>query len=115
MNNLIRLLFISAAMAFSHQASAYSGELWLSQAKQEFGTPANMLAHGFIAGVVHSWNNRHETKSPNLCFDAPPEQRQIKTLVSVVLDYIDDREPDLQAPAQSIIRVAMMGRFPCRS
>ena len=71
MNNFIRLLLISAAMVASSQASAYSGELWMSQAKQGFGTPANMLAHGFIAGVVHSWNTRHETKSPNLCFDAP--------------------------------------------
>ena len=114
MNHSIRLLFILSVIAFSSPGSAYSGELWLSQADQEFGTPANMLAHGFLAGVVHSWNSRRETKSQNLCFDAPPEQMQIKNLVAVVLAYIDDRDPDLQAPAQSIIRVAMMGRFPCR-
>lgn len=115
MNRLIHLLCISAAIVFSPQTPAYSGELWLSQAKQQFGTPANMLAHGFLAGVVHSWNSRREAKSPNLCFDAPPEAMQIKNLLAVVVDYIDDRDPDLQAPAQSIIRVSMMGEFPCRS
>jgi len=33
----------------------------------------------------------------------------------VVKEYIDERNPDLQAPAQGVIRVAMMGRFPCRA
>jgi hypothetical protein len=74
-----------------------------------------MLAHGFLAGVVHSWNNRNETNFPKLCFNAPADQMQIKNLMSVVKSYIDERNPDLQAPAQGIIRVAMMSRFPCRA
>jgi hypothetical protein len=115
MKRQIRMLIISASLLYGSNATAYSGELWLSQANQEFGTPASMLAHGFLAGVVHSWNNRHETNSPNLCFNAPADQMQIKNLMSVVKEYIDERNPDLQAPAQGVIRVAMMGRFPCRA
>jgi hypothetical protein len=39
---------------------------------------------------------------------------QIRNLMDIVKDYISDRSPDLKAPAQGVIRVAMMGRFPCR-
>jgi len=34
--------------------------------------------------------------------------------MGIVKDYISDRSPDLKAPAQGIIRVAIMNRFPCR-
>ena len=40
---------------------------------------------------------------------------QIRNLMEVIKDYISDRDPDLAAPAQGVIRVAMMGRFPCRN
>jgi hypothetical protein len=114
MKQTIRALALVMTTAYGTQASAYSGELWLSQANQEFGTPASMLAHGFLAGVVHSWNNRRDQSFPKLCFNAPADQMQIKNLMSIVKDYIGDRDPDLKAPAQGVIRVAMMGRFPCR-
>jgi len=39
---------------------------------------------------------------------------QIRNLMEIVKEYIGERDPDLKAPAQGIIRVAMMGRFPCR-
>jgi hypothetical protein len=99
---------------YGTHASAYSGELWLSQANQDFGTPASVLAHGFLAGVVHSWNKRREQNFPKLCFNAPADQMQIRNLMDIVKNYISDRDPDLKAPAQGVIRVAMMGRFPCR-
>ena len=107
------LIFLMTA-SFGTHAPAYSGELWLSQANQAFGTPASMLAHGFLAGVVHSWNNRREQNSPTLCFNAPADQMQIKNLMEIVKDFISDRNPDLKAPAQGVIRVAIMARFPCR-
>ena len=88
--------------------------MWLSQANKPFGTPASMLAHGFLAGVVHSWNSRREEKFPKLCFDAPADQMQIRNLMKIVKEYIGDRDQDLKVPAQGVIRVAMMGRFPCR-
>ena len=115
MKRPIRMLIISASLLYGSNATAYSGDLWLSQANKPFGAPASMLAHGFLAGVVHSWNNRNETNFPKLCFNAPADQMQIKNLMSVVKSYIDERNPDLQAPAQGIIRVAMMSRFPCRA
>ena len=71
MKHPIRMLVFGLAAVCSTYASAYSGELWLSQANQRFGTPPNMLAHGFLAGVVHSWNNRKESRFPDLCFNAP--------------------------------------------
>ena len=114
MKQTIRALVLVMMAAFGTHVSAYSGELWLSQADQEFGTPASTLAHGFLAGVVHSWNNRREQNSPKLCFNAPADQMQIRNLMEIVKEYIDERDPDLKAPAQGIIRVAMMGRFPCR-
>ena len=52
MKHPIRMLVFGLAAVCSNYASAYSGELWLSQANQRFGTPPNMLAHGFLAGVV---------------------------------------------------------------
>ena len=110
-----RLCLTILCMSITAQAHAYSGELWLSQAKTKFGEPASMLAHGFLAGVVHSWNGRSDPRQPKLCFDAPPAEMQIRNLMSVVTDYIDARDPDLGAPAQGIIRVAMMARFPCRN
>ena len=110
----IRLYAAILCMSFTTQAHAYSGELWLSQANTKFGQPASMLAHGFLAGVVHSWNGRSDPKQPKLCFDAPPAAMQIRNLMSVVTEYISERNPDLGAPAQGIIRVAMMARFPCR-
>ena len=73
-----------------------------------------MLAHGFLAGVVHSWNNRREQNSQTLTLP-PADQMQIRNLMEVIKDYISDRDPDLAAPAQGVIRVAMMGRFPCRN
>jgi hypothetical protein len=114
MKQTIRVLVFVMMAAFGTHVSAYSGELWLSQADQEFGTPASTLAHGFLAGVVHSWNNRREQNFPKLCFNAPADQMQIRNLMEIVKEYIGERDPDLKAPAQSIIRVAMMGRFPCR-
>jgi hypothetical protein len=114
MKQTIHALTLVMTIAYGTHVSAYSGELWLSQANQKFGTPASMLAHGFLAGVVHSWNNRREQSFPNLCFKAPADQMQIKNLMSIVKDYIGDRDQDLKAPAQGVIRVAMMGRFPCR-
>jgi hypothetical protein len=98
MKHTICALTLAIATTYTTDATAYSGELWLSQANQRFGEPASMLAHGFLAGVVHSWNNRRDRNSATLCFK----------------DYISDKGPDLDAPAQGIIRVAMMGRFPCR-
>ena len=115
MKRTTRVLIFLITTSFGTHASAYSGELWLSQANQAFGTPASMLAHGFLAGIVHSWNNRREQDSPTLCFNAPTDQMQIRNLMEVVKDYIADREPDLAAPAQGVIRVAMMSRFPCRN
>jgi len=115
MKRPILMLIIAASLLHGSNATAYSGDLWLSQANQGFGTPASMLAHGFLAGVVHSWNNRHETNAPKLCFNTPVDQMQIKNLMGVVKDYIDERDPDLKAPAQVVIRVAMMSRFPCRA
>ena len=114
MKHPIRTLAFGLAAFYGTHASAYSGELWLSQANQRFGTPPNMLAHGFLAGVVHSWNSRRESRFPDLCFSTPPDQMQIKNLMGIVRDYISDRSPDLKAPAQGIIRVALMNRFPCR-
>ena len=114
MKQTICALVLVMTAAFGTQVSAYSGELWLSQADQKFGTPASMLAHGFLAGIVHSWNNRREQNFPKLCFNAPADQMQIKNLMSIVKDYISDRDPDLKVPAQGVIRVAMMGRFPCK-
>ena len=114
MKHPIRLLVFGLATVYGTYASAYSGELWLSQANQRFGTPPNMLAHGFLAGVVHSWNDRKESRFPDLCFNAPPDQMQIKNLVGIVKDDISNRNPDLKVPAQGIIRAAMMNRFPYR-
>ena len=115
MKRTTRVLIFLITTSFGTHASAYSGELWLSQANQAFGTPASMLAHGFLAGVVHSWNNCRAQNSQTLCFDAPADQMQIRNLMEIVKDYISDRDPDLAAPAQGVIRVAMMGRFPCRN
>lgn len=115
MKRPIPILIIFAFSLYGSNATAYSGDLWLSQANKPFGTPASMLAHGFLAGVVHSWNKRHETDFSKLCFNTPADQMQIKNLMSVVKDYIDERDPDLKAPAQGVIRVAMMSRFPCRA
>lgn len=96
------------------QAIGYSGDLWLSQANERFGTPANMLAHGFLAGVVHSWNGRRDnTTLRDMCFNAPPQALRIRDLMAVVSDYISDSDPDLAAPAQGIIRIAMMAKYPC--
>jgi hypothetical protein len=114
MKSRVYLCVTILCMSISAQTYAYSGELWLSQAKTRFGQPASMLAHGFLAGVVHSWNGRQDPRQPKLCFDAPPSAMQIRNLMEVVTAYIDDRNPDLGAPAQGIIRVAMMTRFPCR-
>ena len=114
MKQTSRALILVITTAYGSHASAYSGELWLSQANQTFGTPASMLAHGFLAGVVHSWNNRREQNFPKLCFNAPADQMQIRNLMGIVKQYISDRDQDLKAPAQGVIRVAMMGRFPCR-
>lgn len=107
-------VFLGLCLLASAKTWAYSGELWLSQANTKFGEPASMLAHGFLAGVVHSWNNRREDRFPKLCFNAPPETLQIRNLMTIVKDYIAAESPDLQAPAQGVIRVAMMARFPCR-
>ena len=115
MKRTTRVLIFLITTSFGTHVSAYSGKLWLSQANQAFGTPASMLAHGFLAGIVHSWNNRREQDSPTLCFNAPADQMQIRNLMEVVEDYISDREPDLEAPAQGVIRVAMMASFPCRN
>ena len=114
MKQMIRALGLVITAAYSTHASAYSGELWLSQANKTFGTPPSMLAHGVLAGVVHSWNNRREEKFPKLCFDAPADQMQIKNLMGIVKEYVSDRDQDLKVPAQGLIRVAMMRRFPCR-
>lgn len=114
MKHTICALTLAIATTYTTNATAYSGELWLSQANQRFGEPASMLAHGFLAGVVHSWNNRRDRNSATLCFNAPADQMQIRNLMTVVKDYISDKSPDLDAPAQGIIRVAMMGQFPCR-
>ena len=98
------------------QVEAYTGEQWQSQANQKFGTPASMLAHGFLAGVVHSWNGRRDAASlRDMCFDAPPEALRIKDLMAVVIKYISDRNPDLAAPAQGIIRLAMVTNYPCKT
>ena len=105
---------LGLCLVMSAKSWAYSGELWLSQANTKFGEPGSMLAHGFMAGVVHSWNNRREDRFPQLCFNAPPEALQIRNLMSIVKDYISAENPDLEAPAQGVIRVAMMARFPCR-
>ena len=113
MKQTIRSFVLTIITAYGTHASAYSGELWLSQANQGFGTPASMLAHGFLAGVVHSWNNRREQNFPKLCFNAPADQMQIRNLMDIVKNYISDSDTDLKAPAQGVIRVAMMGRFPC--
>jgi hypothetical protein len=115
MKSPIQILITSMFLLYGSNATAYSGKLWLSQADQAFGTPASMLAHGFLAGVVHSWNSRRETNSPNLCFNASADQMEIKNLMGIVKKYIEERSPDLQAPAQGVIRVAMMGRFPCKA
>lgn len=109
-----RLSLMTACLALPINAQAYSGELWLSQANTKFGEPASMLAHGFLAGVVHSWNGRPDPRQPKLCFDAPASAMQIRNLMSIVTDYISERDPDLGAPAQGVIRIAMMARFPCR-
>ena len=114
MKQTSRALILVITTAYGTHASAYSGELWLSQANQTFGTPASMLAHGFLAGVIHSLNNRREQNFPKLCFNAPADQMQIRNLMGIVKEYISDRDQDLKAPAQGVIRVAMMGRFPCR-
>ena len=103
MKHPIRTIFFGLAAVYGTHVSAYSGELWLSQADQRFGTPPSMLAHGFLAGVVHSWNSRRESRFPDLCFNTPPDQMQIKNLMAIVRDYISDRSPDLKAPAQGII------------
>lgn len=115
MKQTARVIIFLITTSFGTHASAYSGELWLSQANQAFGTPASMLAHGFLAGIAHSWNNRREQDSPTFCFNAPADQMQIRNLMEVVKDYISDRNPDLAAPAQGVIRVAMMSRYPCRN
>ena len=65
MKRTTRVLIFLITTSFGTHASAYSGELWLSQANQAFGTPASMLAHGFLAGIVHSWNNRREQELAN--------------------------------------------------
>ena len=114
MKQTIRALVLVITTVHGTHASAYSGELWLSQANKPFGTPASMLVPGFLAGVVHSWNSRREKKFPKLCFDAPADQMQIRNLMKIVKEYISDRDQDLKVPAQGVIRVAMMGRFPCR-
>lgn len=108
--------FIVAVTISSSQAMAYTGEQWQSQANQKFGTPASMLAHGFLAGVVHSWNGRREAASlQDMCFKAPPEALRIKDLMAVVLNHVSDQNPDLAAPAQAIIRIAMVAEYPCES
>ena len=114
MKQTIRALVLVITTVHGTHASAYSGELWLSQANKTFGTPPSMLAHGFLAGVVHSWNSRREEKFPKLCFDAPADQMQIRNLMGIVKEYVSDRDQDLKVPAQGLIRVAMMRRFPCK-
>ena len=114
MKQRIAGVLLGLCLIASPKTWAYSGELWLTQANKPFGEPASMLAHGFLAGVVHSWNDRRDSNFPKLCFNAPPEELQIRNLRGIVKDYISAENPDLQAPAQGIIRVAMMARFPCR-
>jgi hypothetical protein len=110
MKRPICIAVITMSLFCGSNVTAYSGELWLSQANQR-----SMLALGFLAGVVHSWNNRQETNAPKLCFNAPADQMKMNNLMSVVKNYVEERNPDLQIPAQGLIRVAMMRRFPCRA
>jgi hypothetical protein len=39
---------------------------------------------------------------------------QIRNLMGIVKEYVSDRDQDLKVPAQGLIRVAMMRRFPCK-
>ena len=91
---------------------SYSGELWLSQASQRSGTPPNMLAHGFLAGVVHSWNNRKELRFPDFA-STPPQIKCNQKPYGDRKRLYQRPNPDLKAPAKALFAV-IMNRFPCR-
>ena len=114
MKKTVAAIAVSLCLVGPSKSMAYSGELWLSQAETKFAQPASMLAHGFLAGVVHSWNGRRGQKNPQLCFDSPASELQIRNLMAIVKDYISKKSPDLKVSAQGIIRAAMMTEFPCR-
>ena len=114
-NSMLRLCLLTAGLSrWAGNAQAYSGTLWLNQANQKFAEPGHMLALGFVVGVVYSWNQRRETRQPEFCFSVPADQMQSRNLLAIVKDYINQEQPNLEAPAAAVVRVALMARFPCR-